>query len=56
MGGKGKGRHRKGEAKAMVGKGKGRHRKGEAYPKSQEKDCSCPCDCRSSAYPSQEVS
>ncbi len=26
------------------------------HPKSQEKDCSCPCDCRSSAYPSQEVS
>jgi hypothetical protein len=26
------------------------------HPKSQEKDCSCPCECRSSAYPSQEVS
>jgi hypothetical protein len=26
------------------------------HPKSQEKDCSCPCDCRSSVYPSQEVS
>jgi hypothetical protein len=25
------------------------------HPKSQEKDCSCPCDCRSSVYPSQEV-
>ena len=25
------------------------------HPKSQEKDCSCPCDCRSSLYPSQEV-
>lgn len=25
------------------------------HPKSEEKDCSCPCDCRSSLYPSQEV-